>query len=289
MATRQSVRTESAWVRWGLTAVALAFLGLFLFLPLAVVFTEAFRKGLDAYLAAISDPETLSAVRLTLLAAAVTVPLNLLFGLAAAWAIARFSFPGKGLLTALIDVPIAISPVIAGLIFILLFGAHGLLGPWLSAHDIRVVFAVPGILMATAFVTVPYVARNLIPLMQAQGSEEEEAALILGGNWWQSFWRVTLPNIRWGLIYGAILTNARAMGEFGAVSVVSGRVRGLTTTLPLHVEILYNEYNFAGSFAAASLLVLLALVTLAIKTYAEWQNARNMALREPPVGEGGPS
>lgn len=289
MATRQSVRTESAWVRWGLTAVALAFLGLFLFLPLAVVFTEAFRKGLDAYLAAISDPETLSAVRLTLLAAAVTVPLNLLFGLAAAWAIARFSFPGKGLLTALIDVPIAISPVIAGLIFILLFGAHGLLGPWLSAHDIRVVFAVPGILMATAFVTVPYVARNLIPLMQAQGSEEEEAALILGANWWQSFWRVTLPNIRWGLIYGAILTNARAMGEFGAVSVVSGRVRGLTTTLPLHVEILYNEYNFAGSFAAASLLVLLALVTLAIKTYAEWQNARNMALREPPVGEGGPS
>jgi len=286
---RQSIRTESAPVRWGLILVALAFLGLFLFLPLAVVFTEAFRKGFDAYLAAIRDPETLSAVRMTLAAAAVTVPLNVLFGLAAAWAIARFSFPGRGLLTALIDVPIAVSPVIAGLIFILLFGAHGLVGPWLAARGIRVVFAVPGILLATAFVTVPYVARNLIPLMQAQGSEEEEAALTLGASGWQSFWRVTLPNIRWGLIYGAILTNARAMGEFGAVSVVSGRIRGLTTTLPLHVEILYNEYNFAGSFAVASLLVLLALVTLAIKTYAEWQTARHMALREPPDARGGPS
>jgi len=269
-----TVTTERPAVRWLLTGVALAFLGLFLVVPLAAVFTSALRKGLEVYLASIAEPDALAAVRLTILIAAVAVPLNMAFGIAAAWAVARFEFRGKRVLVALIDLPFSVSPVVAGLIYMLIFGAQGWMGPWLDAHGVKVVFAVPGMVLATVFVTFPFVARELIPLLQAQGSEEEEAARILGASGWQTFWRVTLPNIKWGLLYGVILCNARAMGEFGAVSVVSGHIRGQTNTLPLHVEILYNEYNFAAAFAVASLLALLALVTLALKTAVEWRVAR---------------
>jgi len=258
-------------VRRGLIAGAVAFSGVFLVLPLAVVFVEALGKGVGAYWAAVSEPAARAAIRLTLLAAGIAVPLNLLFGLAASWAIAKFDFVGKSALLAMIDLPFAVSPVISGMVFVLLFGLQGLLGPWLARHGIEVIFAVPGIVLATVFVTFPFVARELIPLMQEQGTEEEEAALVLGANGWQTFWRVTLPNVKWGLLYGVILCNARAMGEFGAVSVVSGHIRGLTNTLPLHVEILYNEYNTAGAFAAASLLTGLALVTLGAKAAVEWR------------------
>ena len=252
-----------------LIAVALGFLTLFLFVPLAAVFHEALKKGLDVYWRAIIDPDALSAIRLTLLAAAIAVPLNVVFGVAAAWAIAKFDFPGKNVLVTLIDLPFSVSPVIAGLVFVLLFGAQGWFGPWLQAHDIKILFAVPGIVLATIFVTFPFVARELIPLMQAQGTEEEEAAVVLGASGWQTFWRVTLPNIKWGVLYGVILCNARAMGEFGAVSVVSGHIRGATNTMPLQVEILYNEYNFTAAFAVASLLGLLALLTLVAKSVVE--------------------
>ena len=265
---------ESRAVRWALTAVALGFLALTLALPLALVFHEALSKGLAAYWTAITEPDALSAARLTLLIAGIAVPVNLVFGVAAAWCISKFDFPGKNLLVTLIDLPFSVSPVRSGMIFVLLFGAHGWLGPWLLEHDIAIIFAVPGMVLATTFVTAPFIARELIPLMQEQGSEEEEAAIVLGANGWQTFRRVTLPNIKWGLLYGLILCNARAMGEFGAVSVVSGHIRGETNTLPLHVEILYNEYAFAASFAVASVLTLLALVTLALKTAVEWQQRR---------------
>ncbi len=261
--------TEPAALRWALIGGALAFLGLFLVLPLVAVLAEALRPGVRAFLAAVAHPDALAAVRLTLLTAAVALPVNVLFGVAAAWAIARFEFPGRSLLVTLIDLPFAVSPVVSGLVYVLVFGAQGLFGPWLAEHEIHVIFAVPGIILATMFVTSPFVARELIPLMTAQGSEEEQASLVLGANGWQTFWNVTLPNIRWGLLYGVILLNARAMGEFGAVSVVSGHIRGLTNTVPLHVEILYNEYQTAAAFAVASLLTLLALVTLAAKTLAE--------------------
>jgi sulfate/thiosulfate transport system permease protein len=265
------VKLKETLIRGLLITIVLIFLSLFLFVPLVSIFVQALKKGVDTYFAAITQPEALAAIRLTLLIAATTVPLNLLFGLAAAWGIAKFEFPGKNILLTLIDLPFAVSPVIAGLIFALLFGAQGLLGPWLSAHDIRILFAVPGMILATLFVTFPFVARELIPVMQAQGNDEEEAALSLGASGWQTFLRVTLPNIKWGLLYGVILCNARAMGEFGAVSVVSGHIRGLTNTMPLHVEILYNEYNFIAAFAVASLLALLALVTLAVKSFVEWK------------------
>jgi sulfate transport system permease protein len=251
--------------------VALAFLGLFLLAPLAAVFTEALRHGVRAYFASFGNADALAAIKLTVLTAAIAVPLNLVFGVAAAWAIAKFNFPGKSLLITLIDLPFAVSPVISGLVFVLLFGLQGWLGPWLQEHDIKIIFAMPGIVLATVFVTFPFVARELIPLMQAQGVEEEYAALTLGAGGWQTFWRITLPNIKWGLFYGVILCNARAMGEFGAVSVVSGHIRGKTNTMPLHVEILHNEYNFVAAFAVASLLALLALVTLVLKTYVEWR------------------
>jgi len=266
---------EPDWVKWTLIASSLAFFVLFLLMPLIAVFVEALRKGWGTYLTALSDPDALSAIRLTLLAALISVPLNLVFGVTAAWCIAKFDFPGKRLLVTFIDLPFSVSPVIAGLIYVLVFGAQGWLGPWLQEHDLRIIFAVPGIVLATLFVTFPFVARELIPLMEAQGREEEEAAIVLGASGWQVFWYVTLPNIKWGLIYGVILCNARAMGEFGAVSVVSGHIRGQTNTLPLHVEILYNEYNFAAAFAVASILALLALVTLVIKTWVEWQAARD--------------
>ena len=264
--------TEPALVRWALIGVALLFLGLFLLVPLAAVFSQAFDKGLGVYLASLRDPDARSAIRLTLLTAAIAVPLNLLFGLAAAWAISKFRFPFKGALTAMIDLPFAVSPVIAGLIFVLLFGLQGWLGQWLSRHELRIIFAVPGIVLATIFVTFPFVARELIPLMQSLGSEEEQAALVLGAGGWRTFFRITLPNIKWGLLYGVILCNARAMGEFGAVSVVSGHIRGATNTMPLHVEILYNEYNFTAAFAVASLLALLALATLGAKSLVEWRS-----------------
>ena len=269
--TKVRAQTEPAVVRWILTAIALVFLALFLLLPLAAVFSQAFEKGLAVYLEALKEPDTLSSIRLTLLTAAVTVPLNLFFGVTASWAIAKFSFPGKNLLITLIDLPFSVSPVISGLIYVLIFGLQGWLGPWLQEHDIKILFAVPGIIMATIFVTFPFVARELIPLMEAQGKEEEEAALVLGASGLQTFFRVTLPNIKWGIIYGVILCNARAMGEFGAVSVVSGHIRGMTNTVPLHVEILYNEYNNTAAFAVASLLAFLALITLAIKTVVEWK------------------
>jgi sulfate/thiosulfate transport system permease protein len=259
------------WGRFILIGVALLFLGLFLLLPLLAVFAQALAKGVGAYITAISDPIAWSAVKLTLLVAAVAVPFNLVFGVAAAWAIAKFEFRGKSALITLIDLPFAVSPVIAGLIFILLFGSHGWFGGYVRAHHIRVVFAVPGIVLATIFVTFPFIARELIPVMQAQGKDDEETALSLGATGWQTFWRVTLPNIRWALMYGVLLCNARAMGEFGAVSVVSGHVRGLTNTMPLHVEILYNEYNYTAAFAVASLLALLALLTLAGKSFLEWR------------------
>jgi sulfate transport system permease protein len=265
---------ESRVVRWGLTVAALLFLALALILPLILVFHQALSKGLASYLDAILEPDALSAARLTLLIAAIAVPVNLIFGVAAAWCIAKFRFPGKNLLITLVDLPFAVSPVISGMIFVLLLGSHGWFGGWLQEHDIKIIFAVPGIVLATTFVTAPFVARELIPLMQEQGAEEEEAAIVLGAGGWQTFFRVTLPNIKWGLLYGLILCNARAMGEFGAVSVVSGHIRGETNTLPLHVEILYNEYAFAASFAVASVLTLLALVTLTLKTLVEWQQRR---------------
>ena len=262
-----------------LLAAALAFLLLFLLLPLAAVFVEALRKGLGTYLAAVVHPEAVAAMKLTLLVAAIAVPLNLVFGVAAAWAMTRFEFRGKAALGALIDLPFSVSPVVSGLIYVLLFGAQGWFGPWLAAHDIKLIFAVPGLVLATIFVTLPFVARELIPLMQAQGSDEEEAARVLGASGWQIFFRVTLPNIKWALLYGVLLCNARAMGEFGAVSVVSGHIRGLTNTLPLHVEILYNDYNYAGAFAVASLLAFLALITLGLKTFLEWRYGAELAAR----------
>ncbi len=263
--------TEPWWVRALLIGIALAFLTLFLFVPLVAVFYEALRKGWDVYVASITEPDALSAIKLTLIAAAIAVPLNLVFGVAAAWAIAKFEFRGKNVLLTLIDLPFSVSPVISGLIYVLLFGLQGYFGPWLREHDIKILFAVPGIVLATIFVTFPFVARELIPLMQSQGSEEEEAALVLGASGWRTFWHVTLPNIKWGLLYGVILCNARAMGEFGAVSVVSGHIRGETNTIPLQVEILYNEFNITGAFAVASLLAFLAVVTLAIKSVIEWR------------------
>jgi len=276
--------TEAPWVRCTLIALALGFLLLFLALPLAAVFAEALRKGLDAYLAGLREPDAWAAIKLTLITAAIAVPLNLVFGVAAAWAIAKFEFRGKAFLTTLVDLPFSISPVVAGLMYVLVFGANGWLGPWLAAHDVKIIFAVPGIVLATVFVTFPFIARELIPLMQAQGIDEEQAATVLGASGWQTFWHVTLPNIKWGLLYGVILCNARAMGEFGAVSVVSGHIRGQTNTIPLHVEILYNEYQSVAAFAAASLLALLALVTLAIKSVAEWQveRERKAAAALPP-------
>lgn len=263
--------TEPRWVRCLLIGVTLIFLGLFLAVPLAAVFTEALRKGWSVYLASINNPTAWAAIRLTLLAAAIAVPLNVVFGISAAWAIAKFEFPGRQFLMTLIDLPFAVSPVIAGLIYMLLFGAQGLFGEWLIAHDIKIMFAVPGIVLATIFVTFPFVARELIPVMRSTGIDQEEAALTLGASGWTTFWKVTLPNVKWGLLYGVILCNARAMGEFGAVSVVSGHIRGQTNTMPLHVEILYNEYNFAAAFAVASLLAFLALITLAAKTFVEHQ------------------
>jgi sulfate transport system permease protein len=271
--------SDSSLVKWIVIAVAMAFFITFLLLPLLAVFVEALKRGWETYLKAITEPEALSAVRLTLLAAAIAVPLNVLFGIAAAWAIAKHDFRGKQFLITLIDLPFSVSPVIAGLIYVLVFGAQGWFGPWLWEHDIKIIFAVPGIVLATIFVTVPFVARELIPLMQAQGREEEEAALVLGASGWRMFTSVTLPNIKWGLLYGVILCNARAMGEFGAVSVVSGHIRGQTNTMPLHVEILYNEYQFAAAFAVASLLALLALVTLVLKTFVEWR--AGIQLHEP--------
>jgi len=268
--------TESRGVRWLLTALALGFMGLFLVLPLAAVFVEALRGGWQAYWDALKEPDALAAIRLTLLTAAIAVPMNLVFGVAAAWCIAKFEFRGKSFLTTLIDLPFSVSPVVAGLIYVLVFGAQGWLGPWLAEHDIKIVFAVPGIVLATVFVTFPFIARELIPLMQAQGTDEEQAAQVLGASGWQTFWHVTLPNIKWGLVYGVILCNARAMGEFGAVSVVSGHIRGQTNTMPLHVEILYNEYQGAAAFAVASLLALLAIVTLVLKSIVEWRHAREL-------------
>jgi sulfate/thiosulfate transport system permease protein len=276
-ALRSPALAEPPPVRWLLIGVALAFLALFLLLPLVIVFEQALRGGIGAYIASIAEPDALAAMRLTLVAAAVAVPVNLVFGLAAAWAIAKFEFTGKSVLTTFIDLPFSVSPVIAGLIYVLMFGAQGWLGPWLAAHDIQIIFAVPGIVLATVFVTFPFVARELIPLMQEQGTEEEEAALSLGASGWQTFLRVTLPNVKWGLLYGVLLCNARAMGEFGAVSVVSGHIRGLTNTMPLHVEILYNEYNFVAAFAVASLLASLALVTLALKGLLEWRYRAELA------------
>lgn len=270
---RQPVNTDPAWVRRLLIGITLIFLGLFLLVPLAAVFVEALRKGWGVYIASISEPVALAAIRLTLFTAAIAVPCNLAFGLAASWAITKFQFRGKNLLLTLIDLPFAVSPVISGLIYVLLLGSHGVLGPWLEAHDLHVIFAVPGIVLATIFVTFPFVAREMIPVMQSTGTDQEEAALVLGASGWQTFWRVTLPNVKWGILYGVILCNARAMGEFGAVSVVSGHIRGLTDTMPLHVEILYNEYNFAAAFAVASLLAFLALITLAAKSYVEHQFA----------------
>jgi sulfate/thiosulfate transport system permease protein len=269
--------TEPRALRWALIAVVLAFLGLFLGMPLAMVFAEAFDKGARAYADAITNPDAIAAIRLTLLAAAIAVPANAVFGLAAGWAIAKFKFRGRNLLLTLIDLPFAVSPVVAGLVFVLLFGRRGVLGPWLDAHDWKIVFAVPGIVLATIFVSFPFVAREIIPVMEAAGTEEEEAARVLGAGGWQTFFRVTLPNIKWGLLYGVILCTARAMGEFGAVSVVSGKIRGRTNTLPLHVEILYNEYNFQAAFAAASLLTLVALVTLTLKVIVEQRLERSLA------------
>ena len=277
VARRRAISTtESPLIQAVLIAIALVFMVLFLVLPLAAVFAEALRKGLGAYWLALLEPDAWAAIRLTLLTAVVAVPLNLVFGVAAAWAIAKYEFRGKSFLTTLIDLPFSVSPIVAGLIYVLVFGAQGWFGPWLAEKNIKIIFAVPGIILATIFVTFPFIARELIPLMQSQGSEEEQAAIVLGASGWQTFWRVTLPNIKWGLIYGVILCNARAMGEFGAVSVVSGHIRGQTNTMPLHVEILYNEYQSVAAFAVASLLALLALVTLAIKTWVEWRHAAEM-------------
>jgi sulfate transport system permease protein len=273
----RKITEETAFTRYALIAIAVAFLGLFLLLPLAVVFTEAFARGIDAYFASFDEPDARAAIRLTLLVASIVVPLNALFGLCAAWAVTKFSFPGKSVLITLIDLPFSVSPVVSGLVYVLVFGAQGLLGPWLLAHGVQVIFATPGIVLATIFVTFPFVARELIPLMQEQGTVEEEAALTLGATGFRTFLTVTLPNIKWGLLYGVLLANARAMGEFGAVSVVSGHIRGLTNTIPLQVEILYNEYNIVSAFALASLLAGLALVTLGIKTFLEWRHADAIA------------
>jgi sulfate transport system permease protein len=268
--------SEAAPVRIALIVAALAFLAVFLILPLTIVLTEAFHQGVRAYAAAIVEPAAIAAIQLTLVTAAVVVPLNVIFGIAAAWAITKFEFPGKSFLITLIDLPFSVSPVIGGMVFVLLFGLQGLFGPWLFAHNIKIIFAVPGIIIATLFVTLPFVARELIPLMQKQGSEPEEAALMLGASGWQTFRRVTLPNIKWGLLYGVLLCNGRAIGEFGAVAVVSGHIIGLTNTMPLHVEVLYNDYDFVGAFAVASLLTLMALATLAIKSFLEWRSAASL-------------
>jgi len=273
---KTAIRQESPFVRNILMAVVFIFLGLFLLMPVAVILFTAFQKGLGEYWHAITMPDTLAAIRLTLITAAVAVPLNLVFGIAASWAIAKFEFRGRKILTTFIDLPFSVSPVISGLIYILLFGAQGTFGPWLAEHDIKIIFAVPGIILATIFVTFPFIAKELIPLMESQGKDEEISAIMLGANGWQTFFRVTLPNIKWGLLYGVILCNARAMGEFGAVSVVSGHIRGLTNTVPLHVEILYNEYNFTAAFAVASLLMVLAFVTLGIKQFIEWRLQRQL-------------
>ncbi len=274
---------DAGWVKAVILTLSLGFFAIFLLMPLVAVFYEALRKGWSVYLAALVEPDALSAIRLTLITAAIAVPFNLVFGVAAAWAITKFEFRGKQLLITLIDLPFSVSPVIAGLIYVLVFGAQGWLGPWLADNDIKVIFAVPGIVLATIFVTFPFVARELIPLMQAQGTDEEQAALVLGASGWQMFRRVTLPNIKWALLYGVILCNARAMGEFGAVSVVSGHIRGQTNTMPLHIEILYNEYQFAAAFAVASLLALLALVTLVLKTAVEWKASQTADLEETPT------
>lgn len=273
-ARKTAATSEPPLIKWLLIGLSVTFMLLFLIVPLVAVFFEAFRKGIDVYLAALVEPDAVSAIKLTLITAAIAVPLNLVFGVAAAWSIAKFDFRGKSVLITLIDLPFSVSPVVAGLIYVLVFGLQGWFGPWLQEHDLKVVFAVPGIILATIFVTFPFVARELIPLMSAQGNEEEEAALVLGASGWRTFWHVTLPNIKWGLLYGVILCNARAMGEFGAVSVVSGYIRGQTNTMPLHVEILYNEYQFAAAFAVASLLALLALVTLGLKSFIEWKTQR---------------
>lgn len=285
---RTNATTEAWWIRALLIGVAMIFLAIFLLAPLAAVFVEAFRKGAETYFTALKDPDALSAIKLTLIAAGISVPLNLVFGVSAAWAIAKFDFRGKQFLITLIDLPFAVSPVIAGLIYVLLFGAQGIFGEWLYEHDIKILFAVPGIVLATLFVTFPFVARELIPLMQSQGIEEEEAAITLGASGFKTFWHVTLPNIKWGILYGVILCNARAMGEFGAVSVVSGHIRGLTNTMPLQVEILYNEYNFVAAFAVASLLAFLALITLLIKSLAEWQLAKEIKALRSGYQESGP-
>ena len=282
--TPQGAR-DPIWVRVLLVTLTLLFLGLFLLLPLVSVFYEALRGGVRLYFASLTDADAFTAVKLTLLTAGIAVPCNVAFGLVAAWALAKFEFRGKGALITLIDLPFAVSPVVSGLVFVLLFGAGGWFGPWLTAHHLHIIFAVPGIVIATMFVTFPFVARELIPLMQEQGIEEEQAALVLGAGGWKTFWRVTLPNVKWGLLYGVILCNARAMGEFGAVSVVSGHIRGRTNTMPLHVEILYNEYNFQAAFAVASLLALLALVTLAAKTLVEWRVRADMAAAETTAAE----
>jgi sulfate transport system permease protein len=271
---QQEALQDADWVRWSLIAIAVGFIGLFICVPLALVFIQAFSKGVEAYWSALSQVDTVAAIKLTLLVALVTVPLNTVFGVAAAWAITRFEFKGKSLLTTLIDLPFSVSPVISGLIFVLLFGAEGWFGEWLIAHDIKIIFAVPGIILATLFITFPFVARQLIPLMQEMGSQEEEAALSLGAGGWKTFWAVTIPNIKWALLYGVLLCNARAMGEFGAVSVVSGHIRGLTNTLPLNVEVNYNEYNVVGAFSSASILALLAIVTLILKTILEKKSSR---------------
>jgi sulfate transport system permease protein len=274
--------SEPVWISHLLVSIVLLFLGIFLFLPLIAVFTEALRHGFSTYFAAISDPNALAAMKLTLIAAVIAVPLNVVFGVAAAWAIAKFEFKGKSILITLIDLPFAVSPVIAGLIYILIFGMQGWFGSYLFDHDIKIIFAVPGIVLATIFVTFPFVARELIPLMQAQGKDEEEAGLVLGASGWQILWRITFPNIKWGLLYGVILTNARAMGEFGAVSAVSGHIIGMTNTMPLHIEILYADHQMAAAFAVASLLALLAIVTLILKTFVEWRVAQNAIFKENP-------
>lgn len=275
----QYIKNEPPYVKWTLIAITMTFLGFIFVLPLISIFTDAFKRGVDVYLAAITEPDALAAIRLTLLTVIIAVPLNMLFGVSAAWAITKFQFRGKNLLISLIDIPFAVSPVIAGFVFVLLFGVGGYLGPWLLDYNIQIIFAVPGIVLATMFVTFPFVARELIPLMQSQGFHEEEAAICMGASGLQTFWKITLPNIKWGLLYGVILCNARAMGEFGAVSVVSGHIRGMTNTLPLHVEILYNEYQFAASFAVASILVMLALLTLVVKGFIEWKHEKEQQER----------